>query len=265
MSQLQPYHGSVHLFDLQGKVAIVTGGNGGIGLGIARGLGQSGASVALAGRNEEKTRAAVADLESEGIKAFGVRVDVTDPAQVQQAVEDTVKAFGGLDILVANAGTNVRKPPEAYTLEEWHFIINTNLTSVFTCCQAAYPEFKRRGGGKVVTIGSMTSIFGFNLGSIYATTKGGVVQLTRSLAAAWAKDNIQVNCILPGWINTDLTRGARKTLTELHDTVVKRTPADRWGEPEDLAGAAIFFCSRASDFVTGTAIPVDGGFSSSMF
>jgi len=261
----QPYHGSVHLFDLHGKVAIVTGGNGGIGLGIARGLGQAGASVALAGRNEEKTRAAVADLETNGIKALGVRVDVTEPEQVRQAVEDTVKAFGGLDILVANAGTNVRKPPEAYSLEEWHFIINTNLTSVFTCCQAAYPEFKRRGGGKVVTIGSMTSIFGFNLGSIYATTKGGVVQLTRSLAAAWADDNIQVNCILPGWINTDLTRGARKNLPELHDTVVKRTPADRWGEPEDLAGTAVFFCSRASDFVTGTALPVDGGFSSSMF
>jgi 2-deoxy-D-gluconate 3-dehydrogenase len=255
----------VHLFDLHGKVAIVTGGNGGIGLGIARGLGQAGAAVAIAGRNEDKTRAAVADLESCGIRALAVRVDVTDPDQVRQSIADTVATFGGLDILVANAGINIRKRPENYSLEEWRVIVETNLTSVFTCCQEAYPEFKNRGGGKVVTIGSMTSIFGFKMAAIYATTKGGVVQLTRSLAAAWASDNIQVNCILPGWIDTDLTRNARKTLSELHDDVVRRTPADRWGEPDDLAGAAVFFCSSASNFVTGTALPVDGGFSSSMF
>jgi 2-dehydro-3-deoxy-D-gluconate 5-dehydrogenase len=255
----------VDLFDLHGKAAIVTGGNGGIGLGIARGLGLAGAAVALAGRNEDKTRSAVAELEAQGIQAIGVRVDVTDGEQVRQAIEATTSAFGGLDILVANAGTNVRKRPEEYSIEDWHFIVNTNLTSVFACCQAAYPEFKKRGGGKVLTIGSMTSIFGFNVGSIYAATKGGVVQLTRSLAAAWAGDNIQVNCILPGWIDTDLTRGARRNLPQLHDAVVQRTPTDRWGNPDDLMGAAVFYCSPASGFVTGTALPVDGGFSSSMF
>ena len=144
-------------------------------------------------------------------------------------------------------------------------MVGTNLTSVFTCCQAAYPEMKRRGGGKIVTIGSMTSIFGFNVAPAYAATKGAVVQLTRSLASAWAKDNIQVNSILPGWINTDLTRRAREVVPGLHENVISRTPADRWGDPDDLAGAAVFFSSRASDFVTGTALPVDGGFSSSMF
>jgi 2-deoxy-D-gluconate 3-dehydrogenase len=255
----------VDLFDLHGKVALVTGGNGGIGLGIARGLAAAGADVALAGRNEQKNAAALAELEGLGVRAISVVADVTDEAQVRQMVEQTVARFGGLDILIANAGTNVRKAPQDYTLEEWHLITDTNLTSVFTCCQAVFPEMKRRGGGKIVTIGSMTSIFGFNVAPIYAATKGAVVQLTRSLASAWAKDNIQVNSILPGWIDTDLTRRARQVVPGLHENVITRTPTDRWGEPDDLAGAAVFFCSRASDFVTGTALPVDGGFSSSMF
>jgi 2-deoxy-D-gluconate 3-dehydrogenase len=249
-------------FDLHGKVAIVTGGNGGIGLGIARGLAQAGACVAIAGRNEEKTSAALASL---GGDHLGLRVDVTDPEQVQHMVADTVDKFGGLDIMVANAGTNIRKAPDSYTLAEWQQIVDTNLTSTFTCSQVAYPFMVMRGGGKILTIGSMTSLLGFDLGSIYAATKGGVMQLTRSLASAWAKDNIQVNCILPGWIDTDLTRRARHNLSGLSDKVIDRTPMKRWGNPEDLAGAAVFLCSSASDFVTGTALPVDGGFSSSLF
>jgi 2-deoxy-D-gluconate 3-dehydrogenase len=252
-------------FDLQGKVAIVTGGNGGIGLGIARGLAQAGADVAVAGRNADKTARAVAELEALGVRSVGLGVDVVDASQVQRMVQDTLAALGGVDILIANAGTNFRKRPEEYSLTDWHRIVDTNLTSVFTCAQAVHPEFKRRGGGKIVTIGSMASIFGFDVASIYAATKGGVVQLTRSLASAWARDNIQVNCILPGWIDTELTQGARRVLPSLHDDVVSRAPARRWGQPEDLAGAAVFFCSRASDYVTGTALPVDGGFSSSMF
>jgi len=253
------------LFDLHGKVAIVTGGNGGIGLGIARGLAQAGADLAIAGRNQEKNVAAAAELEALGATVLSLKIDVTDAAQVQRMVAETVDALGGLDILVANAGTNVRRAPEEYSLADWHHIMDTNLTSVFACCQAAYPEFKRRGGGKILAIGSMTSILGFDVASVYAATKGAVVQLARSLASAWAKDNIQVNCILPGWINTELTQGARRMRPDLHDTVVGRTPARRWGQPEDLAGAAVFYCSPASTFVTGTALPVDGGFSSSMF
>ena len=252
-------------FDLHGKVAIVTGGNGGIGLGIARGLAQAGADVAVAGRNADKTAQAVSELEGLGVRSIGLSVDVVDDSQVQRMVRDTLAALGGVDILVANAGTNFRKRPEEYELAEWHKIVDTNLTSVFTCAQAVHPEFKRRGGGKILTIGSMASIFGFDVAAIYAATKGGVVQLTRSLASAWARDNVQVNCILPGWIDTELTRGARRVLPSLHDDVVSRAPAKRWGQPEDLAGAAVFFCSRASDYVTGTALPVDGGFSSSMF
>jgi 2-dehydro-3-deoxy-D-gluconate 5-dehydrogenase len=252
-------------FDLHGKVALVTGGNGGIGLGIARGLAEVGASVAVAGRNNDKTASAVTELHELGVQAIGVRVDVTDTEQVKAMVSQTLDELGGLDILIVNAGTNVRKRPEDYTLEEWRMLVDTNLTSAFTCCQAVYPHMAAAGGGKIVTIGSMTSIFGFDMGPVYAATKGGIVQLTRSLAIAWARDNIQVNAILPGWINTDLTRGARQRMTQLHDAVLQRTPAKRWGEPEDLAGAAVFLCSAASDYVTGVALPVDGGFSVSMF
>jgi len=249
-------------FALKGKIALVTGGNGGIGLGIAKGLAQAGAQVAIAGRNEAKSRAALGELGPQAVAANG---DVNDATAVKRMVAETVAAFGGLDILVANAGINIRKPPQDYTPEEWHRIVDTNLTSVFACCQAVYPEMQRRGGGKIVTIGSMTSIFGFDVGPVYAATKGAVVQLTKSLAAAWAKDNIQVNSILPGFIDTELTQNLRRNFPAMHDRVVGRTPARRWGTPADLAGTAVYFCSSASDFVTGTALPVDGGFSSAMF
>jgi 2-deoxy-D-gluconate 3-dehydrogenase len=253
------------LFDLHGKVALVTGGNGGIGLGIARGLARAGADVAIAGRNAAKHAAAVDALEELGARAIGIIADVTDGQAVERMVTETVERLGGVDILIANAGINIRKAPQEYSIEEWRQIVDTNLTSVFACCQAVYPEMKRRGGGKIVTIGSMASLFGFDVASIYAATKGAVVQLTRSLAMAWAKDNIQVNSILPGWIDTDLTKRARQVVSSLHERVIDGTPTGRWGQPDDLAGTAVFFCSRASDFVTGTALPVDGGFSSSLF
>ena len=253
------------MFNLKGKVALVTGGNGGIGLGIARGLARAGAGIAVVGHNADKNASAVKELEGLGVKAIGVVADVTDRKQVDRAVAQTVEKLGGLDILVANAGTNIRKKPQDYTAEEWHQVVDTNLTSMFICCQAAHPEMVKRGGGKVVTIGSMTSLFGFDVAPIYAATKGAAVQLTKSLASAWAKDNIQVNSILPGWIDTDLTKRARQIIPTLHDKVVDRTPAKRWGVPGDFEGIAVFLCSDASDFVTGTAIPVDGGFSSSLF
>jgi 2-dehydro-3-deoxy-D-gluconate 5-dehydrogenase len=256
---------AMELFDLRGKVAIVTGGNGGIGLGIARGLAQAGADIVVAARNADKTRAAVEQIGAFGVRALGVQVDVTDAAQIQKMVADTVDALGAVDILVANAGTSIRKRPETYSIDEWSTVITTNLTGVFACCRAVHPRFVARGGGKILTIGSMSSIFGMEMAAPYSATKGGVVQLTRSLASAWARDNIQVNCILPGWIDTDLTQGARRAMPRLDESVVDRTPQKRWGRPEDLAGAALFYCSAASNFVTGTALPVDGGFSSSMF
>jgi 2-deoxy-D-gluconate 3-dehydrogenase len=139
--------------------------------------------------------------------------------------------------------------------------MNTNLTSAFLCSQAAYPHMLRAGGGKIINIGSMMSIFGMPFATAYAASKGGIVQMTRAMATAWAKDNIQVNTILPGWIDTDLTRSARQQIPDLHEKVLARTPAHRWGTPDDFTGIAVFLGSPASNFITGVAIPVDGGYS----
>lgn len=249
------------LFDLSGRVAIVTGGNGGIGLGMAKGLAQAGATVAVAARNETKSQQAVKELERLGGKALFVPVDVSKEDSVAAMVKATVAKLGRVDILVNNAGTNIRKPPQDLSLAEWHQVIDTNLTSAFLCSKAVYPEMKKAGGGKILNNGSMMSIFGAPLVPAYAASKGGMVQLTRALATAWAKDNIQVNCFLPGWIDTELTQGARKQIEGLHDKVLARTPTGRWGHIDDFAGIAVFLASPASNFVTGTAIPVDGGFS----
>jgi 2-deoxy-D-gluconate 3-dehydrogenase len=248
-------------FDLSGKAALVTGGNGGIGLGMAKGLAQAGAAVALAGRDAGKNAAAVRELEALGAQAVSLQVDLSDAAACRAAVDKALGELGRLDILVNNAGTNIRKQPQDYTLEEWRLVIDTNLTAAFVASQAAYLHMKRAGGGKIVNIGSMMSLFGASFVAPYGASKGGVVQLTKSLATAWAKDNIQVNAVLPGWIDTALTRRARQDVPGLHERVLARTPAARWGAPEDLAGIAVFLCSAASDFVTGTAIPVDGGYS----
>jgi 2-dehydro-3-deoxy-D-gluconate 5-dehydrogenase len=245
-------------FDLKGKAALVTGGNGGIGLGMAKGLAQAGAAVAIAGRDAKKNADAVAAL---GKNCIAVKGDITDEKQCRALVEAAASQLGRLDILVNNAGMNIRKPPQDLSLEDWKLVMDTNLTSAFVASQAAYPHLKRAGRGKIINIGSMMSIFGAAYLAPYAASKGGIVQLTKALAAAWAKDNIQVNAILPGWIDTALTQRARKELTGLDERVLSRTPAGRWGEPSDLAGIAVFLSAAASDFVTGTAIPVDGGYS----
>jgi 2-dehydro-3-deoxy-D-gluconate 5-dehydrogenase len=254
----------MNLFDLKGRTALVTGGNGGIGLGMAQGLAQAGARVAIAGRDAAKNAAA---LKALGGNALSVTADLKDEKACRAMVEEAAKRLGRLDILVNNAGTNVRKRPEEYSLEEWKLVLDTNLTSAFVASQTAYPHLKRAASekgnaGKIVNIGSMMSIFGAGFVAPYGASKGGIVQLTRALATAWAKDNIQVNAVLPGWIDTALTQRARKEISGLHERVLARTPAGRWGEPGDLSGIAVFLCSRASDFVTGTAIPVDGGYSS---
>jgi 2-deoxy-D-gluconate 3-dehydrogenase len=252
------------LFDLKGRVAIVTGGNGGIGLGMAQGLAAAGATVVIAGRNPTKNAEATAALRAANPQAqpLAVEADVTQESACEGLMRTTMERFGRLDILVNNAGTNIRKPPQEYSLEEWRFLLDTNLTSAFLCSKAAYAPMVKAGGGKMINIGSMTSIFGAPFAAPYGATKGGIVQFTKALASAWAKDNIQVNAVLPGWIDTDLTRQARKDVAGLHDRVVARTPAARWGRPDDFAGIAVFLASAASDFLTGTAIPVDGGYSS---
>ena len=249
------------LFDLKGKVAVVTGGNGGIGLGMARGLAAAGCDIVVAARNADKSSRAVKELEGLGIRAAAIPVDVADEPSVETLIARAVEGFGRVDIVVNNAGTNVRKPPEDLALAEWHHVMDTNLTSAFLVSRAAYPHMKRQGGGKIINIGSMMSIFGVRFSPAYAASKGGIVQLTKVMATAWAGDNIQVNAVLPGWIDTELTQGARKQIAGLHDSVLKRTPAGRWGVMADMSGVAVFLASAASDFVTGTAIPVDGGYS----
>ena len=248
------------MFDLKDKVALVTGGNGGIGLAMARALAAAGASVAVVGRNPQKLESAVDALQTSGARARAWQVDVSDEGAVASLIGDVVAHFGRLDILVNNAGTNIRKPVQQLSLAEWHTVMDTNLTSAFLCSRAAYPHLKSKGG-KVINIGSMTSIFGASFAPAYSASKGGIVQLTRAMATAWAADGIQVNAVLPGWIDTELTRKGRREVDGLHERVVARTPAGRWGNPDDLAGIAVFLASTASDFITGTAIPVDGGYS----
>jgi len=249
------------MFDLKGKVAIVTGGNGGIGLGMARGLASAGARVIVAARNASKSESAVRELKALGSDAFALAVDVADERSVTDAFEQAAAKSGRIDILVNNAGINIRKPAHELALDEWRQVMDINLTGAFLCSRAAHAYMKRAGGGKIINIGSMMSIFGATFAPAYGASKGGIVQFTRSTAIAWAPDNIQVNAVLPGWVDTDLTRSARQQVAGLHERVLARTPSGRWGTGEDFAGIAVFLASPASDFITGTAIPVDGGYS----
>jgi 2-deoxy-D-gluconate 3-dehydrogenase len=228
---------------------------------MARGMAAAGAAIVIAARDKKKSAAAAAEIEKRGARCLTVEVQVQDKASVDAMAKAARDAFGRIDILVANAGINIRRRPEDCTATEWQQVLDVNLNGPFLCAQAVYPTMRTQGGGKIITVGSMTSIFGLPFAPAYGATKGGVMQLTRSLATAWAKDNIQVNCVLPGWIDTDLTRQARKQVAGLHERVLQRTPAKRWGNADDLAGIAVFLASAASDFVTGTAIPVDGGYS----
>lgn len=249
------------MFNLKGKVAIITGGNGGIGLGMARGLAKAGAKIVIAARNKEKSRAAVLDLQTLSAEAFAIEVDVRNEQSVANMTSEAIGQYGRIDILVNNAGMSIRKPVQDLLLDEWQQVLDTNLTSAFLCARAVYPHMKQGGAGKIINIGSMLSIFGSPYAPAYSASKGGIVQLTKSMATAWAADAIQVNAILPGWIDTELTQQARQAVCGLDERVIARTPAGKWGCADDLAGVAVFLASSASDFITGAAIPVDGGYS----
>jgi 2-deoxy-D-gluconate 3-dehydrogenase len=214
----------------------------------------------VAGRDQAKNAEAVAQLRELGARADAVEADLVQESGCEATVARASEMFGRLDILVNNAGTNIRKQPQDYTLEDWRTVIDTNLTAAFLCSRAAYRHMRDAGGGKIIMIGSLTSLFGLPFAPAYSASKGGIVQLAKALASAWAADNIQVNAILPGWIDTELTRRGRAQIQGLHERVEARTPVGRWGVPDDLAGAAVFLAARASDFVTGTALPVDGGY-----
>jgi 2-deoxy-D-gluconate 3-dehydrogenase len=248
------------LFDLSGRVALVTGGNRGLGLAMAEGLLRHGAAVMIVGRDHATLERARESLGRCGA-VDAVVADITTPEGIATCVGTTVARWGGIDVLVNNAGVNIRHRPEAFPAEDWDRVIDTNLSSTFFMSKAVHPYLKQRQRGKIINIGSMTSLLGAPLSPAYGATKGAVVALTRSLATAWAPDRIQVNVILPGWIETDLTRKHMADMPELKDRILSRTPTGRWGVPSDLAGAAVFLSSAASDFATGSAITVDGGFS----
>ena len=247
------------LFDLTGRVAVVTGGNGGIGRGIALGLAEAGAAVAVWGRNDEKNQRVLSELKAIGIRSMAVMVDMTNRAGLEPAVNKVESELGSVNILVNNAGIAslsggvVNEKPE-----DWDRVIETQLNSVFLLSKLAAQSMIRQKSGKIINIASMYSFFGSGLVPSYSAAKGAIVQLTKSMAIELAPHNIQVNAIAPGWIETDMTAPVRTT--PMNDEILARTPAGRWGQPEDVAGAAVYLASRASDFVTGDTIRVDGGY-----
>ncbi len=256
---------SMSLFDLTDRVAIITGGNQGIGKGIACGLAKVGANIVIAARNNARNTETAKEIKSEfGVRVLAVQMDLRQLESIQAMVKKVTNEFGKIDILVNNAGINIRKMPQDFSVTELDDIFNTNLRGPFMCCQQVYPIMKNNGG-KIINIGSLTSIVGSPRTSPYASTKGGILQLTRSLAVAWAKDNIQVNAILPGWIATPLTVQSMKDFPGLNEHVLARTPAGRWGAPEDFEGPAIFLASHASDFLSGEHLVVDGAYTQSLF
>jgi 2-deoxy-D-gluconate 3-dehydrogenase len=247
-------------FDLRGRVAIVTGGNGGIGRAIALGLAEAGAAVAIFGRNETKNAAVLEELQALGKPAMALPVDVTDRDGLEPAFRQVEDQLGPVNILVNNAGiANLSGGVLEEDPADWDRVIETQLNAVFLLSKTAARSMKEHGGGKIINLGSMYSYFGSGLVPSYSAAKGAIVQLTKSMAIELAPHNIQVNAIAPGWVKTDMTAAVRET--PMSDEIVARTPAGRWGEPKEMAGTAVYLASPAADFVTGVTIPVDGGYS----
>jgi 2-deoxy-D-gluconate 3-dehydrogenase len=247
-------------FDLSGRVAIVTGGNRGIGRGIAIGLARAGASVAVLARDDEKNRAVLAELHQIGRPALALRLDVTDRAALAPAMARVERELNGLDILVNNAGIAILGGGVlTESAESWDATVETHLNASFLLSQLAARSMVKRRSGKIINLASMYSFFGSSLVPSYSAAKGAIVQLTKSMAIEFAPHNIQVNAIAPGWIETDMTARVRES--PMNDEILLRTPAGRWGQADEVSGAAIFLASRAADFITGVTLPVDGGYS----
>ena len=248
-----------NLFDLTGKVSIVTGGNGGIGRAIALGLAEYGSDIVIAARNEKKTEDVVKQILAKGRRCIGIQCDVLQRSDITKTIEAAVNELGGLHILVNNAGIGQGgEPPQDISIEWWQQVIDTNLTSPFVFSQAAYPALVKCGGGKIINIGSGYSIKAAAGNAAYAASKAGLWNMTRSMALDWGEDNIQVNMILPGWIRTKMSTDALGDIKR-KNKIISETPAGKLGEPEDITGAAVFLASGASDFVTGKYIQVERG------
>lgn len=250
------------IFDLTGKVAIVTGGNGGLGLGIARGLAAAGASVAIVGRNTDKLEAAVKDLEGGGATVLPIQADVSLEDDVNRMVAETVERFGRIDILFNNAAISWGIRPEEMTLDEWNTFLAINLTSCFLTSKACYPEFVKAGGGKIINISSIITKFGHPKLIQYAAAKGGMDHMTQSLARSWGPQNIQVNAVLPGLVDSEMMPiGPEGSRAPIIDYAISKSACERHGIPDDFVGISVLLSSEASDFITGSIIVVDGGLS----
>lgn len=248
------------LFDLSGTVAAVTGGNGGLGRAIALGFAQAGAAVAILGRNVEKNQRVHAELTAVGVPALAVQLDVTERDALAPAMEAIEAQLGGIGILVNNAGNvSVSGGVLHEDPSDWDLVLETHLNAAFLLSKLAAASMKKRKRGKIINIASIYAFFGSSNSPSYAAAKGGMIQLTKSMAIELAKYNIQVNAIAPGWFETDMTAPVRAL--PMNEKIMARTPAGRWGQPEEIAGAAIFLASQASSFVTGSTIRVDGGLS----
>jgi len=251
----------VKCFDLTGKVAIITGGNGGLGLGIAKGLASEGCAVALVGRNQDKIDKAVAEMKELGAKAIGVQADVSKEADVNRMVAETVEQLGRVDILFNNAAISWGIPAETMTLDEWNNFIAINLTSCFLTCRAVFPHMVEAGGGKIINVGSIITKLGFGKLVHYAAAKGGMDHMTQSLAQGWGRHGINVNALLPGLVNTEMMPCEGENKVPLVDFAVSKTATGTYGQPEDFKGMAVLLASPASDFITGSIIVMDGGLS----
>ncbi len=247
-----------HLFDLTGKVALITGSCQGLGLAIARGLGQAGATIVLNGRSEEKLRKAASTLSGEGLKVSGCCFDVSDAAQIRQRIPPLEKEVGQIDILVNNAGIQRRSPLEQFEESVWREVLDTNLTGLFLITRQVVQGMIARKSGKIINICSLMCEMGRPTVGAYTAAKGGVKMLTKAMAVEWATHNIQVNGIGPGYFATEMNRPLKED-PKFDAWIRSRTPAGRWGDPSELVGTTVFLASCASDFVNGQIIYVDGG------
>ena len=247
------------LFDLQGQVALITGGNGGIGGSIAKGFAKAGASVGIFGRNKEKNASTLIELNEIGYPAIALQVDITNSSALEKAVKEVEAELGSINILVNSAGIVSRSGGILNeTEEDWQSVIDTQLHAVFRLSKLVAKSMVQKNHGKILNIGSMYSFFGSGRVPSYSAAKGAVIQLTKSMAIELAEHNIQVNAIAPGWIETDMTAAIKEL--PLNDEILLRTPAGRWGKPDEIVGTALYLSSKASDFVTGETIRVDGGY-----
>ncbi|QKY70045.1 SDR family NAD(P)-dependent oxidoreductase [Lentibacillus sp. CBA3610] len=246
------------LFDLTGKVAVITGASQGLGIEIAKFMAESGASVALIARNEDKLKALEKELTDSGYKALAVPLDIKNTEKIQPAMEKINDHFGQIDILLNNAGTNITKPAEEITEEDWDQVLDLNLKSAFFCCQAAAEYIKKSENGKIINMSSQMAAVGYYKRSAYSSSKGGITQLTRSLAIEWANHNINVNAVAPTFVETPLTKPMFEE-PDFQKDVMSRIPLGRLAKPEDLFGAILYLSSASSSMVTGQTIFVDGG------